>query len=394
MASILLSKPICPNLAHDENLPVFNLYISLRHHLSFLKMRFEKLKCISLIVTYIFPVLAQLDPCIGFLAPILPQSVDSSEITKNYGEVNPINLHCSSSTHDFSVTLGLFSDGDFFLAFTDSFGFYSPNGVVQARVGLSSNRNSVSRGRISSHQKRYNLEKGIRPQYKRQIYAYLLIEYSNSTLTISRDNNSIIKYATKDFDISQFLFSSSSGVANIFYGKSKCIPNSIAVSTCLSVNECISISPANDINLKPNDAEIIYNPDTYTRIPCYDSSFSFTASVNTNSDIFIAILKDADFSVTFYEVKIGIISDESSISLGKSIITSPNSSLATDNVSVSVSIEYDAPSAMFKTYINSSLAAEISIPDWNFNFLAFSAYNGVAEITTCSFRCYYSDGCH
>ncbi|OLY81065.1 hypothetical protein AYI68_g4832 [Smittium mucronatum] len=356
-------------------------------------MKFDYLKPLVFITALLSPISAELDPCSSISIPVYPQSIDSSLIPKNYATQNPINLPCDSASHDFSVTLNVQSDGDFFVAFADSDGFYSPNGVVQVQVGLASTRNSVSRGRISPPQKRSHLSSPLSSFVKRQVNASLTFNYSNSVLTVFKNDVLIISYAIKNFDMSMFLYSSSIGTASIISGDSKCVPTSNSASSCPTSNECTANSSVPCVFLESDIVGTVYDPTTYIQIPCPNYSFSFTSSVTADSDLFVAILGSDYFSGVYYEGNFGIVSTNSKIDNGKTTVLDPNSAFSLTSVSALVSIEYDAPTTMFRTYINSILVTERSIPNWNFNTLAFSAYNGIAVLSDGSFKCYYSNGC-
>ncbi|OLY79719.1 hypothetical protein AYI68_g6205 [Smittium mucronatum] len=356
-------------------------------------MRFEYLRQLAFAAALLSPALAQLDKCSSASETIAPQSINSSSIAKNYNSAIPITLPCDVSSHDFSVTLNIQSDGDFFVAFADSAGLYSSNGVVQVQVGLASTRNSVSRGRISPPQKRSHLGSPISSLVKRAVDASITYSYSNSVLTVFKNDVLIITYAIKNFDISQLFVSSSTGTASIISGGSTCIPTASASSVCPNIDDCTATSPVPCVFIESDIVGTVFDPTTYIQIPCSGSSFTFTASVTADSDLFISILGPDDFDGTFYQGSIGIVSALSQMGLGQFTVADPNAAYAFTAVSATISFEYDATTTAFKTYINSAQVSEILIPNWNFNNLAFSAYNGIATISGGSFSCVYSNGC-
>ncbi|PVZ96566.1 hypothetical protein BB558_007514, partial [Smittium angustum] len=124
---------------------------------------------------------------------------------KPYDLTTPVMIPCDTSA--FSVSFDVTSDSDFFVAFTQTDGYYGSGGVVETQIGIVSGTNSVRKGRYAQT-KRSLLT-------KRSVSAPVTLTYDGSILSIIVNGTKVLNYTVKNFNIKQFYMVPYSGTARV-----------------------------------------------------------------------------------------------------------------------------------------------------------------------------------
>ncbi|OLY79498.1 hypothetical protein AYI68_g6431, partial [Smittium mucronatum] len=379
-------------------------------------------------------------------------SITSSPNNKMYDLNNPLILPCPGS--DFTFEFSVSSSTDIYAALSDSQGYYSPNGTIEAYIGYVSNKYTIRKAafvntntkrsfinkRDESHSVKLVLSNGIftvyvdgisKVQYNvntssiTQIYlapfqatavfsdifiscnsfvdcpisltiitsATSTSATSSTTLTSATSTSATSTSATSTSATSTSATSTSATTTSTTStsATSTSTTSTSVSSTDASSNSCSSSSIVDCILISNDNSTQDYSKSNPITVPCLNSDFVFTSQIASDSDIFIALSDDISQIDSNGYVEVQVGLFSGSYLIQVGKIFTFNMQNINGKTSVhDFTLSYT--NQVLSVIVDGKNMTSLSISNFSFKNLSISPIDGVVSLIQGSFVC-KSDSC-